>query len=107
MRGCLVLKHISQRHSKVAFYRGIVLVLGLHADRVGRRISLVIESRCGLEGAIGLEGEEGIVSIPCPAYELVGQSSVGTWISGFELAHDGAHGLVLGDPDWSRYIGIL
>ena len=64
----------------------------LNTDRVGRGVGFEIEGGGGLERTVGLEGKEGIVTVPWPAYEVVGQSRIGIWISGIELAHYGADG---------------
>ena len=46
-----------RRHREVPFDRGVVLVLGLHADGIGGCVGFEIESGGGLEGAVGLEGK--------------------------------------------------
>ena len=58
-----------QGYREVPFDRGVELVLGLDADGISRGVGFVVESGRGLERTVGLEGEEGIVAVPCPAHQ--------------------------------------
>ena len=93
------LNHAGQDDRKVPFHRGVELVLGLHADGIGRAIAFVIEGGYRLERTVGLKGEEGIVGVPCPADEVVSQGRPGIRIGRVEVTDDGADGLVLGDGE--------
>ena len=88
-----------QSHRKVAFHRGVEFILGLHADGVSRGVGFVIESGRGLERSVGLE-RRGIVPVPCPAHQLVGQGRPGIRVGRVEFTYDGADRLVLGDGEW-------
>ena len=90
---------INQINSEISFHRCIGFVFRYHADGKGRGVGFIIKCGGGLEGAIGLEGKKGIIPVPCPAYEVVGQRRVGIWISGVELAHYGADWLILGEGE--------
>ena len=97
---------VCQHHRKVTFHCGVIFVLGLDADGVSRGVRFVIEGGGCFERTIGLEGEKGIVTIPCPAYEVVSQSRVGIRIGGIELANHGSDRLVLGDSQGCRGIEV-
>ena len=44
-------------------HAGVVLVLGLYSDGVGRGVGFVIESRSGLEGAVGFQRKERVAGV--------------------------------------------
>ena len=97
---------IRQGHREVAFHRCVELVLGLHADGVGRGVGFVIESGRGLERSVGLERKEGIVAVPGAADEVVGRGG-GIRIGGVELTYDGSDWLVLGNGEGVRlWLGL-
>ena len=49
---------IRQHHRKITLHGGVLFVLGLHADGIGRGVGFEIESGSGLERTVGLEREE-------------------------------------------------
>ena len=69
--GSVIFVDIKERHREVTFHRGVEFVLGLHPNGISRGVGFKVESGGGLEGAVGLKGEEGIVGVPCSAHEVV------------------------------------
>ena len=76
------------------FACSVVFILGLYRDGVDRGIAFVIKNSGGFKGAIGFEGEEGVVVFS--VNKMVGNRPT-LWVGGIELADDGADGLVFGD----------
>ncbi len=97
---------IRQRNRKVPLRRCVVLVLGLDPDGVGRVVGLIIESGRGLVRTNRIEREEGIVSIPGTAHQVIGQGGVGIRIGGIEFTNHRADWLVLGEGEWSGGIEV-
>ena len=58
----------------------------LHSNEISRGVGFVIESGGGAEGAVGIEGEKGIVSIPRSAHQVVSQNRIGIGIGCIELS---------------------
>ena len=60
------LVHDQQKDRKVAFRRGVMLVLDLNTDGITRSVRFVIESDRAPERAVGLQSKEGIIPVPTP-----------------------------------------
>ena len=63
--------HIEQGDGEVTLGGGIGCIFCLHADAEGGP-GLVVQSGRGFQGTVGGDGKEGIVPIPYPANEGVG-----------------------------------
>ena len=81
-----------------------MLILDPYSDDVGRRVGFIVKSRCGLEGTVGLEGEEMVVVLP--SQERIGQYGSGIRIGGVELADDRPDRLVLRNGQGSGRVQI-
>ena len=82
---------INQGYNKIIFDRGILVILCLYGDGVGRGVAFVIKNSGGFEGAIGIEREQRIIIFP--AYEVV-SDRIPIGIGGIELTHSSASRLV-------------
>ena len=87
---------IGQRDRKIAFHRGVEFVLGLHSDGISRGVGFVIEDSGGLEGAVGIEREEGIVSVPHSIGQGKNKAVVSIPVDAPEISYVGKGGKVFG-----------
>ena len=83
-----ILDNVVKYHRKISFHRCIGFVFRFHADGKGRGVGFIIKCGGGLERTVGLEGEKGIVTIPDPDDQMVGQSGIGIRIGCIEFSNN-------------------
>ena len=91
-----VLHDVGDRYRECLLKAGVGIVRCLGPDAEGG-VGFVVEDGGGLQGAVGIDGEQVVVggAVAFDEGECVG--GVGVGIGGVELAHDGSRGQILGD----------